>query len=286
MSEGRTGKYIEELEKKIRILEAENIKLRKERGRLKKRAATDGLTKLWNRRTLDKMLRKEISHAFRHKKPVSSVLLDIDFFKRYNDTFGHGKADELLKKLSSYLRKRFREEDVIGRYGGEEIEIILPDTGLLDAYKTLSEVRTDIEGKFGITLSGGVTSSENSGVILLYGKSGRELIDRYVKSGGQLRYVESDVKKYSRISGISETKVKIMLDNIYHFLIETEGIKTDYKLDSNYRKFGPELMRKFADEALYRAKEDGRNRIYAHTRPQEIILNPWKKSYYGTSTLS
>lgn len=253
--------------------------------RLEEAAFTDPLTGVFNRRGGSGMLEREISRSFRHGEDVSLIFLDIDFFKEYNDKNGHLKGDDLLRNLCEYLKNKLRGEDIISRYGGEEFEIILPGASLLDAYKITNKIRIHVKEEMGITFSAGISSSQNSGVILLYGKSGRELLNAYIESRGNLKAVEERVKEYSEISKISQTKVKIMLDNIYHFLVESGDIKTDYNLDSNYRKFGLELMRKFADDALYRAKEDGRNRVYAHTRPREIILNPEKKAYYGSSAL-
>jgi|GEM_PF-3294090 len=270
---------IRELKKKIESLEKEN-------SRLKRDATTDHLTKVCNRREGDKMLRKELSRSFRSKKPVSSVLIDIDHFKKYNDTHGHPQGDVLLQDLCKNFEKLLREEDIISRYGGEEFEIILPGTNLIGAYSAMNKIRKYLKEKLGITVSAGIASSQNSGVDLLYGNSGRELLNDYIESGGDLKAVEDGIKDYSEKSGISQTKVKIMLDNFYHFF--KSGHESGKKINSNsqYRKMGLQLMRKLADDALYRAKNDGRDRIYAQTRPQQMILNPMQKSYYASPNLS
>ena len=261
-------------------------KMEKDNIMLKRTATIDPLTKVYNRRHMDKTLRRELSSSTRSKKPFCNVVIDIDDFKKYNDK-GHPEGDEILKSLSRYVKNKLgREEDIIGRYGGDEFEIILPNAGLLGTYKRMNKIRRGVEEKFGITISGGIASSEIVGIPLLYGKSGRKLINKYYKSDGDLKSVEKDILNYSEISGINKTKVKIMLDNVYDFLTnakDRKGKKIEYNIDSDYRKIGVKLIRKCADDVLlHRAKPDGRNRIYAHTRPEEMILNPMQKSYYGS----
>jgi diguanylate cyclase (GGDEF)-like protein len=286
MSGAEKEKIVRELQSRVKSLEEEKVKLSKENTRLKKDVTTDPLTKVYNRRHIDKTLRRELSSSTRSNKPFCKIKIDIDRFKKYNDE-SHLEGDEILKSLSSYINNKLgREEDIIGRYGGDEFEIILPNAGLLGAYKLMNKIRRGVEEKFGITISGGIASSEIVGIPLLYGKSGRKLIEKYHKSGGNLGSVEEDILKYSEISGIKKTKVKLMLDNVYHFLInakDRKGKKISYNIDSDYRKIGVKLIRKCADDVLlHGAKPDGRNRIYVHTRPKEMILNPAQKSYYGS----
>jgi diguanylate cyclase (GGDEF)-like protein len=74
-------------------------------------------------------------------KPVSFAMIDIDRFKLVNDTYGHGMGDRVIHALALYLRQRFRVTDTIGRYGGEEFAVILPDTDEATAWNLLNEVR-------------------------------------------------------------------------------------------------------------------------------------------------
>jgi diguanylate cyclase (GGDEF)-like protein len=89
---------------------------------------TDGLTNIANRRCFDKTLKSEIQRCARLNQPISLIMCDIDFFKRYNDTYGHQQGDETLKKVATALSQLCRREgDLAARYGGEEFAIILPD---------------------------------------------------------------------------------------------------------------------------------------------------------------
>jgi len=91
-------------------------------------ADTDGLTKLYNKRKFLEFLDLELKEASRYPRTVSLIVLDIDNFKNYNDTHGHPKGDELLKKIGDILRENIREVDILARYGGEEFCIICPET--------------------------------------------------------------------------------------------------------------------------------------------------------------
>jgi two-component system cell cycle response regulator len=84
----------------------------------------DGLTGVWNRKYLDERLRGEVAFATRHKAPLAVVLLDIDHFKRVNDTHGHLVGDEVLKATAITLRGALRAEDLLARYGGEEFVVL------------------------------------------------------------------------------------------------------------------------------------------------------------------
>jgi len=100
----------------------------------KQNALTDGLTKLFNRRYFDSTLQRELSRAKRYKEPLSLIVCDIDFFKVYNDTYGHKAGDECLKKIAQILPTQIkRSSDFVARYGGEEFVIVLPQTNLKSA---------------------------------------------------------------------------------------------------------------------------------------------------------
>lgn len=96
---------------------------------LKELASIDGLTGINNRRAFDEAIKREWNRCKREHKTLSLVMLDIDFFKKYNDTFGHLEGDVVLKRLSGALTATVRRAtDVVARYGGEEFVVILPDT--------------------------------------------------------------------------------------------------------------------------------------------------------------
>ncbi|MFQ5598263.1 MAG: diguanylate cyclase [Nitrospiria bacterium] len=102
--------------------------------RLKQISITDPLTGLLNRRTFHERLLEEIERTRRHQVPVSLIMMDLDDFKRINDTYGHQEGDELLKVLGNAIRQYIRSIDVPSRYGGEEFTVILPQTRKEDAW--------------------------------------------------------------------------------------------------------------------------------------------------------
>lgn len=93
-----------------------------------KLATTDGLTELYNHRYFQDTLRKQIDSAKRYEEEFSLIILDIDFFKKFNDKYGHQVGDEVLRTVSKILKKNTRTTDYVCRYGGEEMSIILPHT--------------------------------------------------------------------------------------------------------------------------------------------------------------
>ncbi|QOY36543.1 sensor domain-containing diguanylate cyclase [Anaerobacillus isosaccharinicus] len=106
----------------------------------------DGLTSIANRRQFDETFEKEWQSHLRNGKPLSIILFDIDFFKPYNDTYGHQNGDECLKSLSSTVQKILkRPRDLLARYGGEEFVIILPETNVEGATHVAEKVRKGIE---------------------------------------------------------------------------------------------------------------------------------------------
>lgn len=96
---------------------------------LQKLAITDDLTSLYNARHFYKQLRQEIDRCIRYQHPLSLLLLDIDYFKSYNDTYGHLAGNDVLSNLGQTIRRTLRRLDSAYRYGGEEFTIILPETG-------------------------------------------------------------------------------------------------------------------------------------------------------------
>lgn len=105
----------------------------------------DGLTGCYNRRKFDLDLVAEFASARQHKKPLSLLMADIDWFKKYNDFHGHPRGDELLRKLVSVMTSNLRPLDKTYRYGGEEFVIMLPETGKVKAVYTATRLRDLIE---------------------------------------------------------------------------------------------------------------------------------------------
>jgi diguanylate cyclase (GGDEF)-like protein len=140
-------------------------------GRYKELSTTDELTRLYNRRYCKKYLEDEIDRSKRYDRPLSVAIFDIDHFKSINDTLGHPAGDEVLKAVAGFLLKCSRGTDVVGRWGGEEFIVILPETEAEVAYTYCERVRLGVaeqlgkrEGEqfvhTGLTISGGVATFE------------------------------------------------------------------------------------------------------------------------------
>lgn len=132
---------------------------------LQKLSIKDALTGLYNQRHFNDSLEKEISRSNRHKCPLSLIMLDIDNFKKYNDTYGHLEGNKVLKGVSVAIKNSIREIDSAYRYGGEEFTVILPETIANDAVILAERVRKSIENQkfshkkeeLNVTASFGVT---------------------------------------------------------------------------------------------------------------------------------
>ncbi|MCP4482287.1 MAG: GGDEF domain-containing protein [bacterium] len=117
----------------------------------------DGLTNIFNRRYFFELYTDEFKRSLRYKTPMSILMIDIDFFKKCNDQYGHLYGDEILKKVVGTIKKRLRDIDILGRYGGEEFVVIFP-LGISAAYKKAEELRVAISEVTGITVSIGVAA--------------------------------------------------------------------------------------------------------------------------------
>ncbi|MBS0496061.1 MAG: diguanylate cyclase [Gammaproteobacteria bacterium] len=102
----------------------------------------DGLTGLLNHTAIKEELAREVIRSSRLNSPLSLAMVDIDFFKKVNDTYGHAAGDRVLKSLARLLKQRLRETDIVGRYGGEEFAVIMNDTDAASAAKVIDEIRT------------------------------------------------------------------------------------------------------------------------------------------------
>jgi diguanylate cyclase (GGDEF)-like protein len=130
---------IEALKQHNRVLEAAN-------SRLKQLATHDGLTGLFNHRYFHERLVAELNRADRYPEPFSILFIDVDYFKIYNDTNGHLKGDQLLRRLSALLLHSFRKTDVIARYGGDEFVVILTETGKGPAQQLAHKFKLRVKG--------------------------------------------------------------------------------------------------------------------------------------------
>lgn len=170
--------------RRIIIMEQENI--------------TDPLTGLYNRRYLERRLKEEVARAYRYDFPLSALLLDIDHFKKVNDTYGHLVGDQVLKNLGKLIIDTARDTDITVRYGGEEILVITPNTKVSVASHLAERLRKTVE-----------------------------------------------LSRLTTVGKNNEQAIRITVS------IGVSGLGAD----------GGQALIKNADEAMYRAKQEGRNRV-------------------------
>ncbi|MFI5269309.1 MAG: GGDEF domain-containing protein, partial [Chloroflexota bacterium] len=150
-------------------------------------ATTDGLTRLYNRRYFMERAESEFERSRRYRRDLSVFLIDADHFKLINDSHGHEAGDRALRFLASACREGLRQLDVIGRYGGEELVVLLPETSAGLAYETAERLRQSIEqmqiplpeGEVRLTVSIGVATAgpETETVAALVNQADRSLYE-------------------------------------------------------------------------------------------------------------
>jgi diguanylate cyclase (GGDEF)-like protein len=167
--------------------------------RFEHQARTDDLTGIFNRRTFSETGRSELERSLRYDSPLSLLILDIDRFKTINDTYGHDVGDRVIVAVASACRGFIRQSDSVGRMGGEEFGVLLPETGLEQAHamaerlrQTLQELRVSIpQGEVRFTVSIGVAT-------LVKGQSWNDLLKAAdvalyaAKNGGRNRVVAGE----------------------------------------------------------------------------------------------
>ena len=173
------GRAIEKLKltmenrKLIQKLKAQNNELAEANIRLRDLAIRDGLTGLFNHRYFREVLDKELARSKRNSCMFALLFFDVDFFKQYNDSYGHLEGDHLLSTLGILLRDRMRDSDTVARYGGEEFVVMLPETSKERGVEVAEGIRRMIEStKFtrqdhqetrSVTVSVGVSSYPGDG---------------------------------------------------------------------------------------------------------------------------
>ncbi len=159
-------KPIDEVEVIARV--KSSLRFKEQQDKLKKMAFTDGLTGLFNHALLIELFEKEYRKLKCNKSNIAFMMLDIDYFKKVNDTYGHPAGDMILKQIAEILINHTRFSDIVGRYGGEEFGIFLPETNEQEACLISEKIRQTVESnyfdigseKIKITLSIGICSSE------------------------------------------------------------------------------------------------------------------------------
>lgn len=130
-----------QLEERLENSSTEIARLREDLDQLKREATTDALTGLANRKLFDVALRESALEAEEDRKFLSLLMIDIDFFKQFNDTHGHMLGDQVLKLVARTISDSIKGKDTAARYGGEEFSVILPDTRLKDAVAVAENIR-------------------------------------------------------------------------------------------------------------------------------------------------
>jgi diguanylate cyclase len=128
--------------------EAEIIKLHMELDRVSAQARHDPLTGALNRKGLDEAVNREVSNMRRKETPLCMALLDIDNFKKINDTLGHATGDQALAHLAQVARESMRPQDTLARYGGEEFVLMLPDTALDKGIEAMTRLQRELTKRF------------------------------------------------------------------------------------------------------------------------------------------
>lgn len=169
---------------------------------LRRMATTDPLTGLWNRRRFLELAEGELSRLRRYARPVSVLMLDIDHFKSINDTHGHAAGDEALCRLADLCRAALRDTDHLGRLGGEEFAIVLPETGLIEAVEVAERLRLSLgampvpvgDATLRMTVSIGVAACRDGDTTIdrALGRADRAL---YAAKGGGRNRVVADVRE-------------------------------------------------------------------------------------------
>lgn len=194
-----------------------HVQLKKKTDLLANLANLDGLTGLLNRRRIDQILESEWERYCRGTDPLSLLIIDIDHFKLYNDTYGHARGDECLKKIASALQRSLsRRADTVGRFGGEEFVVILPQTGGEGATHLAEGIVKNIEAlqrphvssttsPFVTISCGGITlmpGGRDSSIIEMLDLADRQLYKAKGSGRNCYRMEEIDGKTESETSGI------------------------------------------------------------------------------------
>lgn len=183
---------------------------------MKQLARQDPLTGVLNHQSFSEALRREWAIALRHARPLSCVFLDIDFFKRINDTYGHAAGDETLKAVADLLRENSRVGEWIGRLGGEEFCVLLPDTNETAALVWAERIRHQLAEKTFVTPEVELRITGSLGVSSSDGVDGEQLmIDRADEAMFVAKQLGRDqVVSHSRLSDLSGDSTDLLWDGI------------------------------------------------------------------------
>ena len=142
-----------------------------------KLATTDGLTELYNHRYFQEQIRMQVEQSKRYNTSFSLIIIDIDFFKKFNDTFGHQSGDAVLREVAQTLKRNVRATDIVCRYGGEEMSIILPNTPKEEAFSTAQKICDRVASKKFKLFSGKETNVTISLGVSTFPADGESAVD-------------------------------------------------------------------------------------------------------------
>jgi len=178
--------------------------------KLQKLAITDGLTRLFNSRHFYNQLELEADRSNRYNHPLALLLLDIDLFKEYNDTYGHLEGDKVLHRIGKVIKTCLRKMDTAYRYGGEEFTILLPETTASEAKTVAERIRAGIEAeRFDTATNGDARVTISIGVTEYYEK---EDLSEFVQRADRAMYLSkrNGRNKVSSIHGGMEIKQSVL----------------------------------------------------------------------------
>lgn len=194
-----------ELESKLNHSSSEIESLKENLESVRQEAMTDALTGIANRKFLDMALRGAVSEAEAEDAPFCVALTDIDFFKKFNDTYGHQVGDQVLKLVAMILRQSVKGRDTAARYGGEEFAILLPNTRLNDARGLCEQIRRTVSSK---RIRNRQTGEEMGSITLSIGVSQfrrGETVDALIQRADESLYV---AKRNGRNQVVLETELE------------------------------------------------------------------------------
>lgn len=203
-------KMIEEsLNQAKRELEDQLKNIQDLQNKLREESIRDPLTNLYNRRYLEDALQREFARARRNQYPSSIIMVDVDYFKRVNDTYGHHTGDIVLQEIAKILIASFRQEDIISRYGGEEFLIVMPATSIETAHTRAEILRNKIETtqilvtgqKIQLTISAGVATFPSVGTTIHEViKSADQALFRAKSMGRNRVVIDDSLNKTSQVT--------------------------------------------------------------------------------------
>ncbi len=181
---------------------------------LRQQATRDPLTGLFNRRYLEETLEREVARVTRALRPLGVIMLDLDHFKHFNDTFGHAAGDTLLEALGALLKANVRGEDIACRYGGEEFLLILPEAPLGVTQARANRLREAVKHSWWSTTTGSlwIRSRPPSGWRNTRNRGARVRpcsappMRRFTRPSGRAATVWSSPNQFNRASSLSRRK--------------------------------------------------------------------------------